>query len=82
MKKSDDLLNEPLITGQIDDPHDLNTLWLDLRLFFGSSDTMLQEWIATPLPILGGQEPRSIMQTGDGRNQIRNCIQKMRDGDF
>ncbi len=82
MKKSDDLLNELSITGQIDDSHDLNKLWLDLRLFFGSSDTILQEWIATPLPILGGQEPRSMMQTGDGRNQIRNCIQKMRDGDF
>lgn len=71
------------LTGrQTEDLNDLTKLWAELRRFFGWDETMLNQWIAQPLPILDGASATEIMSSQEGRDIIREHVDAMRYGDF
>lgn len=76
------LYKRNLSKTETDVVEDLTSLWAELRAFFHGDDEMLKQWISTPLPILDGEQPDSLMDTIGGRNRIRQLLNKMRYGDF
>jgi len=71
-----------LSKSQGDEVNDLSLMWAELREFFDYDDTEVKEWVATPLPILDGMAPGSLLDTFSGRTAVRNTLNKMRYGDF
>lgn len=71
-----------LSKAQGDEVNDLSLVWSELREFFEYDDSDVHDWIATPLPILDGMTPDSLLDTFAGRVAIRNTLNKMRYGDF
>ena len=76
------LCKKQLTKRQTDEIHDLVELWSELILFFDYNENDVKEWITSPISALEGHSPARFMDTFFGRNEIRECFEVMRYGDF
>ncbi len=53
----------------------------ELLDFFGEQ-SLLDEWMVTPLPILKQRQPVELCQTNDGRRKILQLIGEMKHGEM
>lgn len=53
----------------------------ELLDFFGEQ-TLLEEWMVTPLPILEQRQPTELCQTNEGRIRILQIIGEMKHGEM
>lgn len=53
-----------------------------LAEFFEGDSSMVDEWLHTPLPILGGERPTAFMDTEERRRRLLDIIGEMRFGEM
>uniref|UniRef100_UPI004047B074 antitoxin Xre/MbcA/ParS toxin-binding domain-containing protein n=1 Tax=Rheinheimera sp. TaxID=1869214 RepID=UPI004047B074 len=53
----------------------------ELNDFFGNDAAQLNEWLDTPIPRLGWQNPRSMLATDEKRAELFQVLQEMKFGD-
>ena len=67
---------------QTDEINDLTLLWEELRAFFEDDRNLMDEWLSSEVPALGGAQPRELLSTISGRKSVRQALDAMRYGDF
>ena len=67
---------------QTEDLNDLTALWSELITFFDNDETLVNEWINEPIPVLDGACPRDLLPSQYGRDEIREMLDAMKFGDF
>ncbi|AGP78827.1 antitoxin Xre/MbcA/ParS toxin-binding domain-containing protein [Alteromonas gracilis] len=57
-------------------------LLLQLAEFFEGDSSMADEWLHTPLPILGGKQPTDFTDTEERRQKLLDIIGEMHFGEM
>ncbi len=76
------LYNKRLTRNQTNDINELSILWSELNEFFENDAQLINAWISLPMPALEGKAPAEIMDSGYGRQKIKECLALMMYGDF
>lgn len=61
--------------------NELKNFWNILNDFF-QDEKLLDDWINTNIPALGGLKPIELIKNKNGRKKIIYCIEIMKFGDF
>jgi len=54
----------------------------EITLFFANDEQMINQWLTSAMPALGGRVVRDLIKTNDGRKEVRAILEVMRYGDF
>ncbi len=57
---------------------ELNSL---LEEFFGGDRELIEQWITTNIPILGGHQPNQLFNSSEGRSRIIQILGEMKYGE-
>ncbi|TKB46489.1 DUF2384 domain-containing protein [Ferrimonas sediminicola] len=61
---------------------DLTAFWAEMNGIFMHDDLVLDEWLNSKLPALGGLSPMQMMETLPGRKALREILNRLQYGDF
>jgi uncharacterized protein (DUF2384 family) len=76
------LYNRRLTKTQTGELYDLAVFWATLQRFFGGDAELIDEWLDSPVPALGGARPKELVVTNTGRATLRQCLDAMAHGDM
>jgi uncharacterized protein (DUF2384 family) len=59
-----------------------NQILAEIKLFFENDEQMMNTWITNPMPALKGRSVAHVIQSDEGRSEVRAILDIMRSGDF
>ncbi|MFS1439888.1 MbcA/ParS/Xre antitoxin family protein [Shewanella sp. 10N.286.48.A6] len=54
----------------------------ELMYFFKGNEGMVEDWLIRPKVPLGGVSPLSLLDSGEGINEVLGMLDRMKTGDF